>query len=557
VRLPAGSNPKIPTMHIRSLFLRATLAALSVLPAAAFAEALVKPLPTPDLSKLPPDKAKELTEARADFENAKVDLVGGALATAYALMGGEYARAGFGDVAAVAFYDASQLAPQDARWLYLRGVIAAGQKQNAEARADYEAALALDKNYLPVRYRLADLLVEERNLDGAHKLLEEAVAEHGDQAALFAMLGRIEIKQQRYADAVANFQRALKAEPQANAIYTDLAAAFTALGKTAEAADAKAKQGDAEPSIADPLVAGLYQRGPAPVTGTPLEQARRLVAMTRFGEARAKIEEALKARPNDVDALALGARVDALTGDRDAAQQKAAQALKLDPQNAAANLSQGMVYEFAGDDANAYTYYQRALRADPRLADALLLAGNADMRRERYADAIEHYKTLAAMTPENLVVTARLVAAQVGAGRCGDALAYINGLLGKRAQDGDLMQIFVRLASTCPAAKEAERGMANDYARLLYKQHPDASDSAALALASAAQGKFDEAQKYQAEAIYEATRVNDTALADMYRATMREFAANKMPDRPWPANHPYFKPPLLTSLAGAGDRKAQ
>jgi Flp pilus assembly protein TadD len=216
-----------------------------------------------------------------------------------------------------------------------------------------------------------------------------------------------------------------------------------------------------------------------------------------------------------------------------------------------------MVYEFAGDEANAYTFYQRAAHADPKLADAQLLLGNAQMRSSHYAEATEHYRQLAALAPDNIEAMGRLVASQVAAGRCGDALAQVNGLLAKRAQDGNLMQIFVRLASTCAAAKPAERNMALDYARALYKQRPDAGDSAALALAFAAQGKFDEAQKSQAAAIYEAVRAGNTPLAQMYRATMRQFAANQVPDRPWPADHPYFKPPRLQVAAAAAPPAAK
>ena len=93
--------------------------------------------------------------------------------------------------------------------------------------------------------------------------------------------------------------------------------------------------------------------------------------------------------------------------------------------------------------------------------------------------------------------------------------------------------------------------MARDYALALYKELPNAGDSAALALAEAANGKFDEAQKFQAEAIYQAVRVGNKTLADMYRGTMKQFDAKQVPDRPWPAEHAYFKPPRLEPVPSA------
>ena len=74
--------------------------------------------------------------------------------------------------------------------------------------------------------------------------------------------------------------------------------------------------------------------------------------------------------------------------------------------------------------------------------------------------------------------------------------------------------------------------MALDYAQTLYDQQPDGADASALALSLAAHGKFKEAQQYQAEAIFEAVRAGDKALADLYRSTQASFVAAKVPDRP-------------------------
>ena len=186
------------------------------------------------------------------------------------------------------------------------------------------------------------------------------------------------------------------------------------------------------------------------------------------------------------------------------------------------------------------------MQADPALADARLLLGNSLMRNGDYAQAAEHYRRLVAIAPDNDNADARVAAALVAAGKCSDALADLDAKLLKRTQDGDLMQVFVRVTSTCPSAKAAEKEMALDYAQALYKQRPDAGDSSALALAQAANGKFEDAQKTQAEAIFEAVRAGNGDAAKLYRETMQQFAAKQMPDRPWPPAHPYFHPPMLT-----------
>lgn len=515
------------------------------------AEAVVKPVPPPETHGLAPDAAKRVTQAHTDFEAGRVNLVGANLAEAYAQLGAFYLKEGFPDSAAVAFYDATQLAPKDARWWYIAGVVSHQQKKDAEARTDFETALSLDKIYLPIRYRLADVLATQGDLDGARKILLDATKDNPEHGELFAFLGRAELKQRRYDDAIAHLQQALKTAPQMTALYKDLADAYQAKGQNDEAQAARAKAGDGEPVVADPLVTGIYvtAKAPAPPPGDkPIDLARQFMSQQQFQLARSELEEAFKANPNDIDALALAARLDGLLGRQDAAQNEASRALKIDPNNASANLSQGMIYEFAGDDGKAQPFYQRATKSDPNLPDPHLLLGNALMRRARFAEAAEEYRKVVAIDATSVDAQGRLAAALVSAGRCRDALSGINTALSAHARDGDLLQIFVRLAATCNAATPQERSMALDYGQALYKQRPSAPDTVALALAQAANGKFDDAQKTQAEAIFEAERAKDKTRAASYRETMRLYTAKKVPDRPWSAEHPFVKPALLATL---------
>ena len=531
-------------------FFGALCAALLSLPLLVRAEALIKPLPTPDTSKLPAEQAKQLAAERADFDKAYTTLVGPPLAEAYATLGAIYMRAGFKDIAAVAFYDATLADSKDGRWFYLRGVIARDLKQNADARANFEAALAIDQIYLPIQYRLSDTLVDLGDVDGARKVLENTTREHPDQAVAFAMLGQVNLRQKRYTQAIENFTAALKLEPQANQLYKPLAEAYTASGNAQAAKDAEAKAGDVAPRLGDPLALGLYGGRPQG-SGSALQQAQELAVAGRIGLAREKLASVLREHPDDIDALALQARIEASIGNQVFAAGAAEQALNLAPDNATALLARGIVHEYAGADDQAYAFYQRAVRADAKLAVARLLLGNAEMRRARYGAAADQYRQLVALQPNDAQAQAHLAAANVAVGQCARALADVGAALSHDAENGDLMQLFVRLASTCPAARPEERDMALDYAQALYKQRPDAADSSALALVLAAHGKFKDAQQYQAEAIFKAISAGDKGGADLYRSTQATFAANKVPDRPWPADHPYFKPPLLTALRPA------
>lgn len=519
----------------------------------ATAETLLKPLPTPDASKLPPDQAKQLAQTRTEFDKVKATLIGPQLAEAYADIGAMYARTGFKDVAAMAFFDASQIDPKDSRWLYLRGVMARDQKLNSDARANFEAAFAIDKAYMPIRYRLADTMVDLGDLDAARSLLESTVHDFPDQAIARSMLGQVAMRQKRYPEAIEQFNAALKIEPAANDLYKYISAAYAAQGNTQASQEAQAKVGNNTPSLADPIVAGLYggaPRGPQ-VSGSTLQQAQQLYAQGRLNLARNKVNEILQMNASDAEALSLSARIEASAGNPKIAAIVMDSALALKPSDAKLILGRGQVYEFAGDEPHAVEFYQRAIQADAKLADAYVLLGNSDMRHQRYADAVKNYQQAVSIRPTDAQASSRLAAAQVAAGHCDDALARINSALAKRSNDGDLLQIFVRLASTCPSAKPEERDMALDYAQTLYKARADATDSSALALAMAAHGKYTEAQQYQAEAIFQAMRTGDSGDAALYKSTQTVFVAKRVPDRPWPADHEYFKPPMLMPLRQA------
>lgn len=533
-------------MNIR-LLLASTLVALALAMSASAADALLQPVPVPDVSKLPPVAAKALAEQRAEIDKVKTNLVGPPLAQAYADIGALYARDGFDEAAAVAFYDASQVAPTDARWLYLHGVLERKLNRDADARADFQAALDRDKVYMPIRYRLADTLIALGDLAGARKVLEETATTYPNNAVVFAMLGELALKQKRYADATTAFNSALKLDAKANQLYVRLAEAYAGQGNAAAAADARAKAGTVETTLDDPLVFGISPRTAAAAGAATIERAQALAREGRIPAARDMLVEMLKKNPDDVDALALSARINAATGNLAIARLLIDQALKANADSAVAHFTSGLVFEYFGDDSKAFEEYRLAQKLDGKLPDTWLMLGNAQMRRGRYADAVEQYEELVKRLPNTAEAYAHLTAALVAQGQCGDALKRINGGLAKRSNDGDLMQLFVRTASTCKGATQQDRDIALDYGGLLYKQSPDAGNSTAYALALAAHGKFKEAQEYQAEAIFEATRARDTASATQYKATMQQFVKHEVPDRPWSPDHAYFKAPLLSA----------
>jgi tetratricopeptide (TPR) repeat protein len=516
--------------------------ALLLLAFAAQADSLLKSLPTPDLGKLPPAAREEITTARATFEQLRNQgLVGDGLAQAYGSFAGLHARYGLWDVSRAALDNAIALSPGDGRWPYLRGVFQWQSGDPTGARPFLEQALKLDEVYLPIRYRLAELQLVQGDNGAALRTLQPIIAAHPDQAHAFTLAGEAAMNERRYRDAVANYEKALKAEPRANLLYARIADARTALGDAAGATAARAKAGKSSTSFNDPMLESLY----APSPSSPAELALSLASRGQHDGARAALDEALKATPNDVALLSAYARVAADAGDTAGARAKADAALRAAPNDASANLAMAMVLETAGQEAQALAYYEKASRADAADPQAHALLGNAYLRRRQYPAAAQQYRELARLVPGDASAFARYAVAQSLGGRCGDGLREVNAQLKARPKDGGLLQTFVRLASTCAAASAEERTMAVDYGKSLYRQRPDAAHSEALAMAMAATGKSSDAVDFEAQAIFDALKRQDNADVERKKVLLERFKAGQAATTPWPAGHPFLDPPRL------------
>ncbi len=545
--------------------------AFALAPTLAFAvEALVKPVPVPDLSKLPPEKAEQLKQTRAEFDKLKPTLVGDALAQAHALLGADYARAGFYDAAAVALEDAVALAPNDGRWAYAQGIVARLQKRNADALRHFERALELNKEYLPIRIAVVNARIEQGDLETAHRLLTEFTAANTKEPVPYALLGEIALRQKRYAEAIDATKRALELDPKATKLYQQLADAYAGAGNAKAAADARAKIGDGVPALGDPIGLGLLQEIPAPATDkpasagaqtagaqtsqpsgpssaalrslTPDREAAFLLATRQYDLARQKLESGLRSRPNDPELLAIYARVDAADGRLTDAKSRAEAAVAANPNVAMAQLVLGIVLEMSNDDRGAERAYEKAAQLDPKSVEAPLSLGNLLMRMGRYDDAAARYRAVTQIDPAHGEAWSRLMAAQAAAGKCAAAIRDLNGALAKDPRNGILMQLFVRLTSTCPSSSVEEKRMALDYGGKIYQQSDAAPIAEAYALALAANGKWDDAVKTQQAAMFVLVRNGRRNELPGFRDFLQQFQAHKLPSRPWPASSELLRP---------------
>lgn len=516
---------------------------------AAAAEPSLQPVPVPDLSKFPQATADALRKERTSFDNVSRNVSGDALVETYSLLASAYARAGLYNEAAVALENAARLAPDNGIWPYAQGVVAHLQKRDDDARAFFTRALSLSPDYLPVRVAMVNLRIRAGDLVGARNLLTEYTPRHPDAAVPFALLGDIALREKRNADAIDALNTALRLDPKATKLYAQLAEAYEGSGNAKAAADARAKAGNGMPALVDPV--GIRFSGSAQPTATtasidPVLQASSEASMAlaerQYEKARRLADEALRLRPNDASLLALYAGIEAASGNLAQARVRADAAVAAGPDNAIAWFNQGLVLEMTNDDVGAQRAYDKAIALNAKLAEPHVRRGNFLMRAGRFDEAANAYRAVVTNDPKETAGWVHLVAAEVAAGKCAPVLKDINSALAKDSKNGFLLQLFVRLASTCGTVGADERKMALDYAKAMYQQVDAAPVGETYALALAANGHWDEAVKTQQAAMFVLLRNNKKDELGDYREFMKAFQAQKLPDRPWPPGHVLFHP---------------
>ncbi len=535
-------------LPIRRTALAALLGALFCAPTV-LAQGAIRPMPEPDLSALPANQRQVLLDVRKEFEAERGNLVGIYLAEAFAKLSGYYARFGVMTAAHAAIDNAIAVAPDDGRFPYLKGVYLLRENRLADARAQFAAALALDQDYLPIRYRLATAQVASGDLPGARATLEPVFKQRPELAPAPALLGDIALRQKRQADAASLFRTALKADPEATSLYAGLADALAAAGDARGAAEARAKAGPGLAVFADPLVDGIFGGGPRPVDADALA----LAEAGRHADAIAMLDAGLKVAPSQPLLLAAKARVEADRGNAAAARQAIAEALRLAPKDPGVLLADGLIAELVGDRAMAERSYVAAITADPAKGEARLAYGLLLQRLGRHADALREFRELARL--EGLVGWRHAAAAASLANACAEVLREVGAAARANPRNGGIAQVHVRVAASCKEARDDDRRAALAVARRLYGQLPNAAHAEALAMASAAVGQFEDAFDYQMQAGFELMATGGESAALVRKPFVDAFKAKRAVTTPWPPADPLMAPPKLApQVAAAASR---
>ena len=462
-----------------------------VLIGAAWAFAMAEPR---QLADLPAPLAAMMREARAEAERvAATSADAASRADAWGSLGMLYhahrLRFLARDAYARALQDANTM-----RWRYLHGIALSELGEIEGAVAEFRLVAQAAPGDFPAWYRLGVALLLTGDVDGAQAALDRARALDAESALVLAAQADVASARSDHRAALDLLTRAFEIEPEAGQLVYKLALAERAVGN-AEAASAwlaKRPDNSLAPKIDDPILLDVAQ----------------MSRSSRFYEIAADWA---------LDRGDLAGAADALERASALAPDDIALLLRL---------------VAALDDADRRDEAAAAVRRALSIADnaqARAWAAAFDMRAARFASAIDHYRRLTALVPDDAYGHYWLGIAQLGAGDC-DGRTSLTQALRLRPNRGDAHIALARADALCGFAESALRR-----ANALRDLKDDADTRITLAFAAASVGRRDDA--------------DSLATADLphpdAHLLLDAMAGGRLPDRPFARGSDRWLPPEI------------
>jgi tetratricopeptide (TPR) repeat protein len=325
----------------------------------------VRPVPMPDVSRLPESVQAQVRDAYAALaaKSASAMTPPEELAQAHGDVGLILMATGYYAAAEPSLRNAQALAPREAKWPYYLGQLFLLTTDRANTLKSFERALELRPTDLPTLVRLGEAYLDHGRPDDAERQFLRARDIAPNSAAALEGLGRVAQARGDEARAVEYLEQTLALDPQATRVHYPLAQSYRSLGQQ-DKADAHLKQrGDGRPAVFDPLMAAYYWL----VESADAYYNRGVLAI----QARKWTEAAEIFRKG----------------------------LALDPENAQLGYGLGLALYWNGDHDAAARQFEAVLRRSPdhletRFNFAVLLA-----QQHRYRDALTHFVAAAKLDP--------------------------------------------------------------------------------------------------------------------------------------------------------------
>lgn len=259
------------------------------------------------------------------------------------------------------------------------------QNQLTKAETELQAALAID----PKSERALMIVARLQLSSGRKKEAEESFKRLSNLETAKTLYGSYLFREGRHAEAISEFERLYKANPEDRALRTTLVAAYRAVQR---------------PQDADRVLNQALQKNPKDGDAL-LQRAETLIEAGKLSEAEADVNNVRRLRPNGAEVHFLLARLNKAKGSLLVYRQELAEALHLDPTMLPVRI------ELAN---------QMIVNKDPKGALGLLNDGLPPMQQD--SDALQIQRNWAYWALGDLAALRKGVAAAMQKGPSVDAL---------------------------------------------------------------------------------------------------------------------------------------
>ncbi len=477
----------------------------------------------PDLSKLEERVREQLTAEQdslaATLKNPAIS--NASLSEAYGKLGQAYHAYSLTASARECYFNATTLAPNDFRWIYLPAKLdqQAGYFEDAISR--FSRARDVRPDYVAASVNLGNIFLELNRLSDAQAAFVKALAiEKNNPAALYGM-GQVSASNRDYATAVRYFEETLAEVPGANRVHYSLAMAYRGLGNAEKVKAHLAQQGTVGVRVTDPLFDGLQDL----ITGERVYLSRGKIAFEaqRYAEAADEFRKAVAAKPGSVTArVNLGAAL-TQTGDLDGAVEQFEEALRIEPGKANAHYNLAVILAGQNKHDRSIAHARSALTAEPNDVNARFLLAQELKKSGNVDEALSEYSRVVQADPGNESALLEQVKLLYRKGQVKQALDALEKSHAQYPKRGQTVLLLAYILAASPQLDLRNGARALDLAQRVFNSSPAPQHGALVALTFAELGRCSEAGEWQRRMIAAAGQARNADLAAKLQAGLKQY----------------------------------
>jgi len=503
-----------------------------------------------DISPLKPTEQKAIEQARAKVDALLLPVKADKkqLAAEYGKLGNQYLTHNLFTSADACYNNTIKLAPGHFPWAYYSAYLALEDGNMQAALPRFKLASELDPEYLPARYRLAQVYLELNRLDEAYTLFNQLLNDAEFKAAAHNGLGQVFLMKQEYTSAAEHFTQALELVPEANSIHYPLALSLRATGNKQLAKQHLQQFGKRELVIKDPLVDALEAlKDPA---SRHFVAAMSAVLKKEYANAITEFEDGLEYEPENAAARTSYARVLYLNNDKEKSREQLNQVIAQKPDKTLALFLLALLNDESNKNREAAELYRRVIKLNPVHEGAHFFLGNYYLHIKDYSNASKHYTTVTLYNEKNILAHVFNLVAMMGSGDSDKELIALTQQITDRVPNMfAIKRIQILLFALSNEAGVRNGQLAKNMAEQMYKLAQYPVNLELLALATASAGDFDLAVQQMSKAATAEQQYKKSRNIKRMQDNLLLLQNHQLPELQWQQEMAHMLPPPTNALA--------